>query len=58
LSFKNEVDAFDLLLFTQLLAVANQRLAAAHGVAVLSGRLCTALFDRTSRLVTPITLEK
>ena len=30
LSFKNEIDAFDLLLLTQLLAVANQRLAAAH----------------------------
>ena len=30
LSFKNEIDAFDLLLLAQLLALTDQRLAAAH----------------------------
>ncbi len=58
LSFKDEVDAFDLLLLAQLLAVSDQRLAATHRVAMLSGRLCTAFFNRTRRLVTPVTFKK
>jgi hypothetical protein len=58
LSFKDEIDALDLLLFAQLLAIANQRLAPTHRVAVLSGRLRTALFNRTRRFVAPVTFKK
>src|SRR5215471_12833092 len=58
LSFENKVDALDLLLFAQLLAIPGQRLAAPHRVTMLSRRLCTALFDGTRRLVTAISLEK
>jgi hypothetical protein len=47
LPFQNEIDAFDLLLLAQLLAVTDQRLAPAQRITVLSGGLCTALFDGT-----------
>ncbi len=56
LSFEDEIDALDLLLFAKLLAVTDQCLAAPHRVTVLSGRLRAALLDRTGRLVTAITL--
>ncbi len=58
LPFKNEIDAFDLLLLAQLLAITDQRFAASHRVAVLSGRLRTAFFNRASGLVAPIALQK
>jgi hypothetical protein len=58
LSFKDEVDALNLLLFAQLLAITDQRLAATHRVAVLSWRLCTAFFNRTRRLKAPVTFKK
>jgi hypothetical protein len=58
LPFQNEVDTFDLLLLAQLLAVANERFAAAHGVTVLSGRLRTAFLNRASGFVTTIALQK
>src|SRR5215831_13249346 len=51
LSFENEIDAFDLLLFAQLLAIAGQRLAAPQRIAVLSGRLRTTFFNRTRGFV-------
>src|SRR5207249_3966944 len=58
LSFEDEINAFNLLLFAQLLAITNQRLATTQRIAMLSGRLCTALFNRTRWLVASITLEK
>src|ERR1043165_1999895 len=58
LPFQNEVNTFDLLLLAQLLAIANERFAAAHGVTVLSGRLRTAFLNRASGFVTTIALQK
>jgi hypothetical protein len=58
LTFEDKVDALNLLFFAQLLTVAHERLAPAHGVAVLSRRLRAALFNRARRLVATITLEK
>src|SRR5262249_44398589 len=58
LSFENKVDALDLLLLAELLAISGQRLSAAHGIAMLSGRLSAALFNRTGRFVTAISLEE
>ena len=58
LAFEDEVDALDLLLLAELLAVADQRLAAAQGVAVLSGRLRAALLNRARRLETAVALQK
>jgi hypothetical protein len=58
LSFEDEINALDLLLLAQLLAITDQRLAAAHGIPVLSRWLCTALFNWTRRLVAAITLKK
>src|SRR5689334_5594521 len=58
LSFKNEVDAFDFLLLAQLLAVTDQRFAAAQRAAMLSGRLGTALLNRASGFITTIALQK
>src|SRR4029077_11282002 len=51
LSFENKVDPFDFLLFAELLAITSQRLAATHGITVLSGRLSAALFNRTGWFV-------
>jgi hypothetical protein len=58
LPFKNEVNAFYLLLLAQLLAVADKRFATAQGVTVLSGRLGTAFLNRASGFVTTIALQK
>src|SRR5204863_3896198 len=58
LSFEDKVDALDLLLLAKLLAISSERFAAPHGIAMLSGRLCAALFNRTGRLVTAISLEE
>src|SRR5262249_18699830 len=58
LSFENEVDALNLLLFAELLAVTGERFTAAHGIAMLSGRLRAALFNRTRRFVAAISLEE
>jgi hypothetical protein len=58
LSFEDKVDALDLLLFAQLLAVTRQSFAATHRVAMLSRRLGSALLDGTRRLVTAISLEE
>jgi hypothetical protein len=58
LSFKNEVDAFDFLLLAQLLAVTDQRFAAAQRAAMLSGRLGTAFLNRASGFITTIALQK
>src|SRR6185503_2874095 len=55
---KNEVDAFDLLLLSELLAVTDQRLTAAQRVSVLPGRLRTTFFNRASWFVTTIALQK
>src|SRR5260370_37152134 len=56
LSFENKVDPFDLLLLAELLAVTGQRLSATHGIAMLSGRLSAALFNRTVRFVAMVSL--
>ena len=58
LTFEDKIDAFDFLLLAQLLTVANQGFAPAKRIAMLSGRLCPALFNRTRWLVASITLEK
>src|ERR1043166_2848565 len=58
LSFEDKVDALDLLLFAQLLAVPCQSFATTHRVAMLSRRLGPAFLDRTRRLVTAISLEE
>src|ERR1044072_8069210 len=58
LPFEDEVDTLDLLLLTQLKAVALQRLAAAHRVAVLPRRLRAALLNRARRLETAVALQK
>src|SRR5262249_3682391 len=58
LSFENEVDALNLLFFAELLTVTGERFTAAHGIAMLSGRLRAALFNRTRRFVAAISLEE
>src|SRR4029450_5220855 len=58
LALEDEVDSFDFLLLAQLLAVANQRLAATQGVTMLSGRLRTPFLNRASGFVTTIALQK
>src|SRR5260370_33059498 len=58
LSFENKVDPFDLLLFAKLLAITGQGLAATHGITMLSGRLSSALLNRTGRIVAPVSLEQ
>src|SRR5215211_537886 len=58
LPFEDEVDALDLLLLAELEPVALQRLAAPHGVAVLSGRLRAALLDGARRLETAVALQE
>jgi hypothetical protein len=58
LPFEDEVYAFNFLLFAELLAIAGQRLAAAHRIAVLSRRLSSTLFNRAGRLVTAVALEE
>src|SRR5260370_24745530 len=58
LTFENEIDAFDFLLFAELLAISGQRLAAAHRIAMLSGRLRATLFTRTRGFVATCTLEE
>src|SRR6185503_19768779 len=58
LAFENEVDAFDLLLLSELLAIANQRFAAAQRVTMLTRRLRTTFFNRASGFVTTIALQK
>src|SRR6267378_8599853 len=58
LTFENEVDPFNFLLFAQLLTVADHGLAAPQRITMLPGRLCAALFNRTRRLVTTIAFEK
>src|SRR5207247_11197971 len=58
LSFEDKVDALDLLLFAQLLALTGERLSAPHRVAMLSGRLRAAFFNRTGRFVAAISLEE
>src|SRR5215212_1912537 len=58
LPFEHEVDALDLLLLAKLQPVALQRLAAAHRVAVLSGRLRAALLNRARRLEAAVALQK
>src|SRR6185503_2478405 len=52
LSFEDEVDALYLLLLAQLLAIANECFTATQRVAVLSGRLRAAFFNRASRFIT------
>src|SRR5260370_4582518 len=58
LPFEDEIDPFDLLFFPQLLAVAGQRLAAAHGIAVLSGRLRASFFNRAGGFITTVALKE
>jgi hypothetical protein len=58
LTFENEVDTLNLLLLAQLLAIADQRLAASQRVAMLPGWLGTAFLNRASGFVTTITLQK
>src|SRR5687768_3508185 len=58
LPFEHEVDALDLLLLAELEPVPLQRLAAAHRVTVLSGRLRAALLDGARRLETAVALEE
>jgi len=58
LTFEDEVDAFDLLLLAQLLAIANQGLTAAQRITVLPGRLRATLFNGARGFVASITFEK
>ena len=58
LTLKQPVDTAQLLFFAQLQAITNQGLATTHRVAMLSGRLRTALFNRTRRLIAPVTFKK
>ena len=56
LSFEDEVDALDLLLLAQLLAVTHEGLAAPQRVAMLSWWLGATFFNRTSGFVTSVAL--
>jgi hypothetical protein len=58
LTFEDEIYSFNFLFFSELLTVANQCLAPAHVISMLSRRLSTTFFNRARGFVTTITLQE